>query len=768
MKYLIAALCAALVITSVQPASAATTGLVRGTIAVDGVPNAGATLKLTGEGSTLTTTSDAKGAYVFSQVPFGHYTLTAHAQGAIDQSIALDVASDSVVTLDVALSTTPKTIAVTSTTARGGAGGAPVSVNALSKRQIATLPGNNSLNAILQTVPGIVKFSYNEPVAHGFHGLSYELDGAPLPQATSSNFAELIDPKNVDSIEIFTGAMPAEYGGSRQGAVINIITNRPSDLNVPFQGFVTLGAGNYSQALASLELAAKVGGGELFISGNTQHTNRGLDAPTFDAIHDDNSQADQFLRFTTPLGAHNTLAFDYSNQFAQFQIPINVDPNNPNDPVVSLPGTDDIQREYDRYANLNFTAVSRDGNGVFQLIPWYRSTRIAYDGDLAKDVLATQPDPVTGLPTNLVGLRENRLATYAGLRVSDLRTTGKHTIKVGVDVNRENFTATQTLAQFGLPNVTTAVTQAGTQFGLYVQDKWQPSRAVSVDYGLRYDHSTGFVGGNQIGPRVGINVAPDGKNLLHVYYGRFYAAPQLEDVRQSCVVLGGGCATTPVYDLKPETDAYFEMGVRHHFSGALSGYVNYFQRDVNNVLDTTQLLNTPIFAVFNNTRGRARGVEFRMDDNLPSGDSWFFSGTVSQSEAAGISGSTFLFCPSGDPACTSAVSALIFNPEDHDQTYEANTAYTHRFGGGRSWFATLQTEYGSGYPVQFQSGPSRLPTHLTFDLALGRQAARNSLGFDFDIQNLLGHQYILKIANGFNTTQIASGRNVLFRLTAPL
>jgi outer membrane receptor for ferrienterochelin and colicin len=768
MQRIVAAVLAAFICLLAVPALASTSGVVRGTVTVDGTPEASVSLTLTGEGSTFTTTTDAHGNYIFPQVPFGHYTLSATFAGAQNASAELDVVSDSVARIDMALTTHLKTIVVTTTNTHRGVSGTPVSVNTIGRKEIAALPGNNSLNNVIETVPGILKFSYNEPVAHGFHGLTYEIDGAPLPQATSSNFAELIDPKNVDSIEVFTGAMPAEYGGSRQGAVINILTDRPTKLDAPFEGFFTSGGGNYGQSLASLDTASRLGDGELFFNANSQHTDRGLDAPTFDATHDGSSQSDQFLRYVTPLGVRDTLAFDYSNQLAQFEIPINADPNNPNDPQVSPAATDDVQREYDRYANLNFTAVSRDGDGVFQIIPWYRSTRIAYDGDLANDVLATTPDPVTGLPVNLVGLRENRMATYAGIRISDLRTTGNHTIKVGLDANRENFNATQTLAQFGLPVVDTAVGQAGTQIGLYAQDNWQPSKALGIDYGLRYDHSTGFVGGDQISPRIGINIAPDDKNIVHFYYGRFYAAPQLEDVRQSCVVLNGGCPTVPVYDLKPETDSYFEMGVHHQFTNSLSGYANYFLRDVNNVLDTTQLLNTPIFAVFNNTIGEDRGVEFRLDDKVNASDSWFASGTISNSEAAGISGSTFLFCPGNDPTCTSGIaSPLNLQPEDHDATYEANAAYTHHFGNAGNWFATLQGEYGSGFPVQFQNGQGRLPTHLLADLSLGLQPTRNTFGLDLDVENLLDHQYIIKIANGFNTTQISSGRNILLRLTAP-
>ena len=159
---------------------------------------------------------------------------------------------------------------------------------------------------------------------------------------------------------------------------------------------------------------------------------------------------------------------------------------------------------------------------------------------------------------------------------------------------------------------------------------------------------------------------------MHFYYGRMYAAPSLEDVRQDCVVLQG-CPSEPVYDLKPERDAYYEMGVSHQFNSSIKGYVNYFSRTSVNVLDTTQFLNTPLFAVFNNARGRDEGFETRLEGRMSSGDSWFFSGTYSVAEASGISGSTFLFPPDD-------VSDTTWQPEDHDQTWEANGAYSHRFG----------------------------------------------------------------------------------------
>ena len=296
-------------------------------------------------------------------------------------------------------------------------------------------------------------------MVNGFHGVTYEIDGAPFPLATTSNFAEIVDPKIIDSLEVLTGAIPAEFGGERMGAVVNIITDRFEDIPEGTYGMITGGVGNQSQAIGQFDTVSRFGNNEVFLSLNSSSTNRGLDAPTYQPIHDDSSSSDQFLRWVMKLSDRSTVAFDFSNQFSQFQIPINTDPNNINDPIYAIPGTDDTQLEYDTFANLNFTQISKDGNGVFQLVPWFRSTQVNYNGDLAADVqgmgpnfgCANYPDCASDTPPdpdylNNVGLQETTNANYLGLRVSELRSSSIHTWKIGMDADRENSSGSQTYA----------------------------------------------------------------------------------------------------------------------------------------------------------------------------------------------------------------------------------------------------------------------------------------------------------------------------------
>lgn len=745
---------------------------------------AGVAITLTGEGTSQKTTTDASGKFAFPLVTYGHYTVAAHHEGYPDATAQIDVSSGSVATVTLAI-TTLHTIGKTNATSRG-ASGTPVSQNALGKTQISTLPTNNSLNSLVETVPGIVKFSYNEPVAHGFHGLTYEIDGVPLAQSTSSNFSEIIDPKLVDSLEIFTGAFPAEFGGSRQGAVVNVITTRLSDLSGPAQGNFTIGGGSYSTALAGLNQSFKLGASQLSVAANMQSSDRGIDSPTFAPDHDDNSLGDQFLRYITPAGRNGQIAFNVSNQTSIYQIPINTLVDATTNPVVSPANTDDVQREYNQFANLVYTHTTNDGSGYFQIAPWVQYSRVNYAGDLQNDIMQVFLDPTMSTCGNgqtacyLDGLSQNRTANYTGLRLSNFHAGSRHAVKFGVDGNTEAFASTGTLrvvpqsssvtVRLPGPGVTpppsTLVTsdsaQVGHQLGAYVEDKWSPTAAVTVNYGLRYDYSNGYVQGNQLSPRIGINIQADPKNILHAYYGRLYAAPALEDTRRDCVLVGA-CSGTPVYDLKPEHDSYYEGGIAHTFSPTLYGYVNLWARKVSNVLDTTQLFPTPLFAVFNNSVGIADGIEFRVQGILPNRDALAFSGSVSESLAGGISGSTFLFPPS-------AISNNSLQPEDHDQTYASNLEYTHYFGTLHDFYATLAPQYGSGYPVQFQNGQGRLPTHLTLDFALGRQAGKNGshhLGFALSGTNITNKQYLLKINNGFNTTQWAPGAQWLFKIIAP-
>ncbi len=760
LVFVAALLCALAVLTTQAPVRADVLGAVRGTlIHSDRSPIANTTVTLSGDRGTFTTVTDKDGRFAFPAVPFGSYTLRAQASSTMAVA-TVDVATGTVV--EVTLLAAPQ-IGRTAASAYG-VKGTPTSQNVLTSRELSALPNNTNLDRIVETVPGIVRFSYDEPVAHGFHGITYELDGAPLPQSTSSNFAQLVDPRDVSAVELFTGAFPAEFGGSRQGAVVNLQTSLTGS-NAGNTGALTVGGGTQGTAEARLVQHLQAGKAQIGIALNTDSTDRGLDTPSRDAQHDAASTGNAFVRLAMPLGEGNLLAADLSSQHASFQIPINTNPNDPTSPIVSVPGTDDVQLEDSRFASLSFTHTSRDGNGYVRVVPWVRYDRIRYQGDVANDLQAFTVNP-DGSTTQENALQQDRGATYTGLRASVYRQSERHAFKAGIDLSQEAFHSSQTVVCSPgncLSNTfTDNAAQHGTLNGLYIEDKWTPTSRLAVNAGLRYDHSTGYVGGSQLSPRLGINQSVgDGRTVLHAYYGRLYAAPSLEDTRRDAVLTQTSAVDQPVYDLQPERDTYVEFGIARTFAPGFRGYINAFDRTATDVLDTTNLLNTPLFIVFNNTVGRDRGIELRLERNSLATDA-ALSFTYSRAYAGGISGSTFLI-PPGQP------NDITLQPEDHDQTWAGNAYVTRRLGQDHLSFVTLQTEYGTGFPVLFQNGAGRLPAHWILDLGIGRNPdpVRRTLGYSLSVDNLLDHRYLIKVNNGFNTTQWNAPRRIVFRVTTP-
>jgi hypothetical protein len=761
------------IVCATVPASADVTGIVRGTlIRSDRTPIPQAAVTLSSGDVNLTERTGADGRFAFSRVPFGRYTLHA-ATGDGDATATVEVATGAVVDVQLLAA---KTIGRTTATTTG-VRGTPVSQNTIGSAQIAALPVNTSIDRVIETLPGIVRFSYDEPVAHGFHGITYELDGAPLPSSTSSNFANLIDPHEAGAIEVFTGAFPAEFGGSRMGAVVNV-------QSLPFRsppglGTLTLGTGELGTQEFELIKRFDVGRAQVALAVDNLAGDRGLDTPAESAVHDATSTANQFLRIALPMGTNDTLALDLADQYATYQIPINTDPADLNAGAVAPPNQDDVQREYDRFAALSYTHDDKDGNGYVRIVPWARYNRVVYDGDLSADVqgysigtaVSPQNCPVpvdNGFDCPSNGLFQDRTASYAGLRLSAERTSERHSLTYGIDLQQENFRSNVAIAfapaeNPGGPAAGPFVddsAQKGSSTAAYVQDVWAASPALAIKPGLRWDHSTGYVAGGQLSPRFEIDdtIAPG--TILHAYIGRLYAAPGLEDTRREAVVTQTSPTANPVYDLQPERDSYLEIGVAHEFRPGQRLYVNAFDRNVVNVLDTTNLLNTPLFAVYNSAIGVTRGIESRYVQSSPSTDVGV-SFTYSRSLAGGVSGGTFLFAPPD-------VADQTLEPEDHDETYVGDAYVTRRFAADRKSFATLETQYGSGFPVAFLDGTQgRLPAHFSLNAAIGRAPVGRRLGYELSVDNLTGHRYLIKVENGFNTTQWDAPRRVLFRVIAP-
>ena len=169
-----------------------------------------------------------------------------------------------------------------------------------------------------------------------------------------------------------------------------------------------------------------------------------------------------------------------------------------------------------------------------------------------------------------------------------------------------------------------------------------------------------------------------------------------------------------------------------------------------NVLDTTQLLDTPLFAVFNNAIGIDNGAELRFQDRLPNDNLWWFNVYVVRARtrpASPAPRSSFLRTPTS-PAFVRVAAGSRRSRRDRRFERRIHLAVRH----DHRWFTTLQGNYGSGFPVAFESANAnlsgRLPAHTTFDIAAGRyltagRAGQDTgLGLSLIVNNILNDQYV--------------------------
>ena len=147
---------------------------------------------------------------------------------------------------------------------------------------------------VTQSTPGIAADSNGQ-----FHGLgdhaenSFSIDGQPISDQTSKIFSNQIPLGSVQSMEVISGAPPAEYGG-KTSVIISDNALRTGCNYTSRQRDHFLRVLRPSNAAADLAYGGKNWGN--FISVNALNTGRFLDAPEFTVLHDKGNEENLFDR----------------------------------------------------------------------------------------------------------------------------------------------------------------------------------------------------------------------------------------------------------------------------------------------------------------------------------------------------------------------------------------------------------------------------------------------------------------------------------------
>src|SRR5215470_3827068 len=317
------------------PAGAQASGMIEGTVKdPSGSAIAGASVEILNPVSRYerTTTTDTEGKFRFANVPFDPYHVTVKAAGFADFSQDTEVRSLVTLSLDVAMS-----LAGSNTTVTVEGQGNDLVETASSfhtdvdKNLIERLPvesASSSFTAITTMVsPGVAADSNGLMHGLGDHASnSISLDGQPITDQFSKVFSNQLPSDAIQSMEIISGAPPAEYG-DKTSLVIKATTRSGLGVARP-TGSISASYGSFATSTAGFDVA--FGGNKWgnFVAANGLESGRFLDPPEFTVLHAKGNQESFFDRVDLQTSDQDTLHLNLSYTRSWFQTPNSFDAQN--------------------------------------------------------------------------------------------------------------------------------------------------------------------------------------------------------------------------------------------------------------------------------------------------------------------------------------------------------------------------------------------------------------------------------------------------------
>jgi len=232
--------------------------------------------------------TDDSGAYRFSDVPPGRYTLLVHMEGFRDESKTVEVAAGASVTVDFQLeiASIREQVTVTASGAEQSVFESFQSVNSVGSTTI-TERGATSLGEVLERETGVAKRSFgpgsSRPVIRGFDGdrVLVLQDGVRSGSvgAQSGDHGETVDTLSAERIEVVKGPGTLLYGSNALGGVVNVIGHNDDEAHDGVRGFFT-GVGGTADKQAGASGGLEYGFNKWLIRGNASAQRSGdFDTP---------------------------------------------------------------------------------------------------------------------------------------------------------------------------------------------------------------------------------------------------------------------------------------------------------------------------------------------------------------------------------------------------------------------------------------------------------------------------------------------------------
>ena len=719
-----------LVISAVVLFAAAADAQVFGTVRVVvrdpqnlAVAGASVVIRRTGTAWSQTSRTNSQGEAQFV-APFGSYTVSVTAEGFGPADREVDVISNTQTSAQVPLEVAGLEQSV-------NVGAAVQTINPESSAT-ATLTHRDdillqpmadrsgSLAMITNNVPGTFVM-HDHLHSRGGHGVTWQIDGVPVPNSNLASSGAQFDPKDVASLETQRGGLSANYGDRSYG-VFNVVPrsgfedDRFGDASFGYgsyrriDGYVSLGDHNRSDRFA------------YFASANTNRTDLGLERVDIPILHNEATTGSGFTSLIYNASPRDQFRSVGSFRLDRYQVPNIVEQQ--------AQGIDDHARTTDGFSNFTWVHTPDSGT-LLTASPYYHFNRGQYLGG-ANDPLITIDD---------------RSSHYVGGYVNLSKTMGRHTVRAGTDSFGERWSSVFSLtATTGKKLSLTEQEQLwATVFSVFVEDTFRARSWLTINSGLRFERFSGTLTEHGTSPRLGVAVSTGGGAVLRASYGRFYQHPQVATVSGPVLefALQGGFDILPI---PGERDQIWEIGYRIPVRGWTLD-VDGFYNQTRNLVDHEVLGNSNLLFPLTIEAGRVRAFESTLRSPLVGGRlRWHYALSVMNAQGRGrITGGLTDFSP----------PANQYFYLDHDQRVTFNTGFELTLPRGL-WLSGAVL-HGSGFLLG--DGPNHLSPHTTADVAAGK-----SLGEQVSIRvtatNVTDATFLTGFANSFAGTHYQNPREI--------
>jgi len=651
----------------------------------------------------------------------------------------------------------------------------------LTNEAIQAMPGgdNGELNQVILQAPGVAQDSYGQLHIRGEHnGLQFRLDGVILPEGLSV-FSQAISPRLAGSVELITGALPAEYG-LRTAGIVDITTKSAYENG----GEVSLYGGSHGEIEPSFEVSQHTDDTNLFVSGSYLHNDLGIEAPDTrsDPLHDQTDQFSGFGYFDKIISPSSRVSVILGASDQTFQIPdvsggLNGGLGYNVAGQTTFPSQDlnERQAENTEYGVVSLLNTTENFTSQVSLFARYSTLKFT-------------PDPLGDLLYNGISQAADKTDTAGGIQAEGSYKLGDaHTLRGGVilEVDRttsqtntdvfliDNNPASLTYGQqiggapYAIPESDAKVAQT---YSVYLQDEWKLASTLTLNYGLRFDQFMGYRSENQLSPRINMVWQPTRSTTIHIGYSRYFSPPPFELVGGETVakyvaptgnpLVTSSAAPSVTADTTPYSERanYYDLGAEQKFGRHITVGVDSYYKTSTQMIDEGQFGAPIILTPFNYATGKQWGVELTF--NYTNGPfSAYANASHSVAQGKDIDTSQFSF---SQAALDYVAGHNIFL--DHDESYavSAGTSYLWqgtRIGGDLIYGSGLRADLPLTTPIVYPGGAvltaipngQELPSYIQVNLSVSHKfktAPGGPIELRLDLINAFDELYQIRNGSG--------------------